>query len=85
MRNDQGDAEQPPDIGRAELRIGAETRFWKGDKRVAAGDLAVGDLLLVNVTGEQPGGPSRCTDVWIGAEAHKFAIEQQARKAPPKR
>lgn len=86
VKNDQGDREQPPDIGRAELRIGSETRFWKGDQRVAAGDLAVGDLLLVNVTGERPGHPTRCTDVWIGTDTHKRVVEQQSRKAPaPKR
>ncbi|WP_020473538.1 hypothetical protein [Zavarzinella formosa] len=85
VKNDQGDPEQPPDIGRAELRFNPETRFWKGDRQVTAGDLAVGDLLLVNVTGERPGHPSRCTDVWIGADTHKMVIERQARKTMPKR
>ncbi len=86
VKNDQGDPEQPPDIGRAELRISPDTRIWKMHKRVAARDLAVGDLLLVNVTGERLGHPSRCTDVWVGTDTQKLVIEQQARKAqPPKR
>ena len=86
VKNDQGDPEQPPDIGRAELRISPDTRIWKLHKRLAASDLAVGDLLLVNVTGERPDHPSRCTDVWVGTDTHKLVIEQQARKAqPPKR
>jgi hypothetical protein len=86
VKNDQGDPEQPPDIGRAELRISDETRFWKGERQVTAKVLAVGDLLLVNVTGERPGHPSRCTDVWIGTDTHKLIVEQFSRKATgPKR
>jgi hypothetical protein len=82
VKNDQGDPEQPPDIGRAELRFGPDTRFWKGDRRVRAEALAAGDLLLVNVTGERPGHPSLCTDVWAGADTHRRVVEEQARKAP---
>ena len=85
VNNDQGDPEQPPDIGRAELRIGPDTRFWKKNRRVAAGDLAVGDLLLVNVTGERPGHPSRCTDVWVGADTHKMVVEHAREAMAPKR
>ncbi|HEX4609873.1 MAG TPA: hypothetical protein VH092_16875, partial [Urbifossiella sp.] len=83
VKNDQGDTEQPPDVGRAELRVGPETRFWKGDRGAAARDLVVGDLLLVNVTGDRPGRPSRCTDVWVGTDTHKSVIDRQARKASP--
>jgi hypothetical protein len=83
VKNDQGDPEQPPDIGRAELRVSPETRFWKGSRQVEA--LAVGDLLLVNATGEWPGHPSRCTDVWIGVDTHKLAIQQQIKAMPPKK
>ena len=84
VQNDQGDPEQPPDIGRALLRTGPDTRFWKGDKRIALADLAAGDLLLVNRTGDRPGRPSRCTDVWVGAEAHKQLPNIRRKKpAPP--
>lgn len=85
VKNDQGDTEQPPDIGRAELRIGPETRFWKGNQKSSASDLAVADLLLVNLTGEWPGHPAQCTDVWIGLDTHKRVIEQQSRKATPRK
>jgi hypothetical protein len=40
----------------------------------------VGDVLLVNLTAEQNGAPSCCTDIWIGADTHKLATEQQTRK-----
>lgn len=71
VRNDQGDPEQPPDIGRALLRTSSDTRIWKGDKVVDFAALAIGDLLLVNRTGDRRGDPSRCTDIWIGTETHK--------------
>ena len=71
VQNDQGDPEQPPDVGRALLRTGPETRFWKGSKRVGLSEVAVGDHLLVDRTGDRAARPARCTDVWIGAEAHK--------------
>ena len=84
VKNDQGDPEQPPDIGRALLRTGTDTRVWKGTKRVGLTDLAVGDLLLVDRTGDRPGHPSRCTDIWIGAEAHaKLPNVRPKKPAPP--
>ncbi|OWK45449.1 hypothetical protein [Fimbriiglobus ruber] len=81
VKNDQGDPEQPPDVGRALLRVDANTRVWKGDKPVKLTNLAVGDLLLVNRTGERAGQPSRCADVWVGAETHKQFTDPQRRKA----
>lgn len=83
VKNDQGDPEQPPDIGRALLRTGPATRFWKGDKRIALADLAAGDRLLVDRTGDRPGRPSRCTDVWVGAEAHKKLPNIRRKKSAP--
>ena len=82
MKNYNGDMEQPPDIGRTELRINADTRVWKGDSR-AGDDLAVGDVLLVNVSGELPGRPSKCLDVWVGEETHKCVIDAQRAKFAP--
>ena len=35
-----------------------------------------GDALLVNLTGEQTGAPSHCTDIWIGADTHKLVTER---------
>ena len=71
VRNDQGDPEQPPDIGQALLRFNADTRVWKGTQRADLAALSSGDLLLVNRMGDRPGRPARCTDVWIGAETDK--------------
>jgi hypothetical protein len=53
---------------------------WKDDKSVKLEDLAVGDLLLVNLTGEQAGQPARCTDIWIGEDLHKAVSERQSKK-----
>ena len=80
VKNYNGDMERPPDIGRSELRVTDATRVWKGEEQVKLSDLAVGDALLVNLTGEQNGAPSVCTDIWIGADTHKFATERQSKK-----
>jgi hypothetical protein len=80
VKNYNGDMEKPQDVGRAELRVTPETRVWKGEQQVKLDDLAVGDALLLNLTGEQPGAPSRCTDIWIGAETHKLVTERQSKK-----
>jgi len=79
-KNYNGDLERIPDIGRSELRVTADTRVWKGESQVKPADIAVGDALLVNVSGELPGSPSHCTDIWIGAETHKLATEKQGKK-----
>ncbi|HWE01937.1 MAG TPA: hypothetical protein VG326_05955 [Tepidisphaeraceae bacterium] len=77
VKDYNGDMQRPPDIGRVELRINADTRVWKGSRQVKLSDLAVGDALVVNVTGEEPAVPSSCTDIWDGEETCKLAIEQQ--------
>ena len=87
VRNDQGDPEQPPDVGQALLRFNADTRVWKGTQRADLAALSVGDLLLVNRTGDRPGRPARCTDVWIGAETDKplpNARPTKSAASPPK-
>ena len=81
VKNYNGDMERPPDIGRAELRVTAETRVWRGERQLKLTDLARGDIVLVNLTGELPGQPSRCTDVWIGVETHKLVADQQGKKS----
>ena len=80
VKNYNGDMEKPPDLGRTELRVTADTRAWKGAQQAKLSDLAVGDALLVNLTGEQPGAPSLCTDIWIGADTHKLVTDQQSKK-----
>ena len=80
VKNYNGDMERPPDYGRNELRVNDETRVWKGEQQVKLGDLAVGDILLVNLSSEQTGAPARCTDIWIGADTHKLVTERQSKK-----
>ena len=72
-------SEKQPDLGASELLVDDKTRVWKGDKQGKAADLAVGDQLLVNLTGGAKSG-ERCTDVWVGVETHKLATEQQRKK-----
>ena len=86
VKNYNGDMERIPDIGRAELRVTADTRVWKSEQPMKLADLTVGDALLVNLTGELPGNPSRCTDIWIGADTHKLVTERATKRhAPPKK
>lgn len=86
VKDSNDDISQPPDPGAAVLRVSAETRVWKGEREVKLEDLTVGDALFVDLTGERPGHPSRCTDLWVGAATHKLVAERQAKKAPaPKR
>ncbi len=70
-----GDLQQPPDIARTELRVDENTKVWKGDKQVKLADIAAGDELLVNVTAEAPGKPSRCTEIWVGPETHQLVTD----------
>ena len=60
------------DSGRRELRVDGHARLWKGDRAVNLPDLAEGDVLLVNLSGE-----GRCAEVWAGAEAQRIATEGQ--------
>jgi hypothetical protein len=80
MKNYNGDMEQTPDLGQSILLVTPETRVWKDDKQMKLEDLAVGDVILVNCTGEQTGQPSHCTDIWVGEETHKAVTEQQSKK-----
>jgi hypothetical protein len=80
VKNYNGDMEKSPDLGRSILQVSPDTHVWKGDKPVKLADLAVGDWLMVNVTADQPGKPSRCTDIWVGPDTHKQIIEQQSKK-----
>ena len=86
VKNYNGDLKQPPDVGGILLVVSPETRVWKGEQRVELADLAVGDLLLVNLSGERRNEPSRCTDIWIGVDTHKAVTEAQAKlhKSRPK-
>ena len=80
VKDYNGDMQRPPDIGHSELRVNEATRVWKGGEQVKLSDLAVGDALLVNLTSEQNGAPSVCTDIWIGADTHKLVTERQSKR-----
>jgi hypothetical protein len=80
FENDKSRMEQPPDLGHSELAADANTRIWKGDQPATLGDLAVGDELLVNITGRTTSSRGRCTDIWIGAGTHKVATARQLAK-----
>ncbi len=79
VKDYNGDMQRPPDFGRSELRITKETRVWKGDSQLAIGDLAVGDVLLANLSGELPGRASVCLDLWVGEDTHKRVMEKQSK------
>lgn len=83
VKNYNGDMEQPPDVARAILLVTPQTRVWKGSQQVKLSDIAVGDLLLVNMTGEEPGAPSHCTDIWVGPDTHQLAANEQTVKHHP--
>ena len=80
MKNYNGDMELEPDLGQSILQVTPETRVWRGEQQIKLSDLAVGDLLLVNVTGELPGQPAHCTDIWVGEDTHKLVSERQGKK-----
>ena len=80
VKNYNGDMEQPPDIGRSELLVNSATRVWKGEQQIQLADLAIGDALLVNLTGEQREHPARCTDLWVGFDTHKQVAEMQSKR-----
>jgi len=69
-----------PEAVPKEILADARTQVWKGEKQVKLSDLAAGDELLFNFTGGSLHAPRTCTDIWVGAETHKFATEQQRRR-----
>ena len=81
VKDYNGDMQQPPDIARTELLVNDDTKVWRGKDQVKLADITLGDALLVNVTSEATGKPSRCTDIWIGEETHQQVIEAHNRNA----
>jgi hypothetical protein len=80
MKNYNGDMVQVPDLGQKVLLVTPETRVWRGEQQVKLSDIAVGDQLLVDMSGEFPGQPAHCTDIWVGEDTHKLMTEQQSKK-----
>ena len=80
VKNDKEDLIQPPDFGRGVFAVDATTRVWKDDKRIELGTLAVGDDLLVNLSGRTATSRGVCTDLWVNAGAQKLASDRQRAK-----
>ncbi|MBL9142529.1 MAG: hypothetical protein JNM99_02505 [Verrucomicrobiaceae bacterium] len=80
VKNYNGDMERPPSFARSLLILTDTTKIWRMDKALKITDLKRGDLILVNVSAELPGKPSRCTEVWVGSESAKAATDAQAAK-----
>jgi hypothetical protein len=80
LKNYNGDMEQTPDIGQSELLVTPQTRVWRGGQQVALADLKVGDVLLANVCGEEPGQWSYATEIWVGEETIQAVSEAQGKK-----
>ena len=85
VKDYNGDMQRPQDIGCCILCVNEATRVWKADQQVKLADLQVGDALLFNRTGELPGKPSHCTDLWIGEETHKLVTEKLRKPAVAKK
>lgn len=85
VKDYNGDMQRPQDIGSCILRVSDATRVWKADQQVKLADLKEGDALLFNRTGELPGKPSVCTDLWIGEETHKMVTEKLRKPAVAKK
>jgi hypothetical protein len=65
------------EVGKAELLYDDATRVWKGDQRIAIGDLMAGDELLFSASGNLPASPRRCTEIWVGAATQAQATAAQ--------
>ncbi len=65
VKDYNGDMKRPPDVGHSILRISSSTRVWKDQQSLPLADLKLGAVLRINVTGELPGQPSRCSDLWL--------------------
>ncbi|MBS0208222.1 MAG: hypothetical protein JSS27_04635 [Planctomycetes bacterium] len=85
VKNYNGDMEAPPDVARTELRVSDATQVWTKDGQAKLADLKLGDVVLVNLTGEQTGNPSRCTDLWVGVETHQQVTEQAKQQQTAKK
>jgi hypothetical protein len=80
MKDERDHMVKPPDLGRGEFAVDEKTRVWKGDATAQLSDLAVGDEVLVNLTGRTTSSRGRCTEIWAGLDTHKNASDRQRRK-----
>ena len=59
------------------FQINSTTRIWRGRTIGLLTDLAVGQSILLNLTGCTLKGPGRCTDIWIDSESRSIATNHQ--------
>jgi hypothetical protein len=78
--NYNGDKTPVPDLGHAILHVDADTHVWKAGQPAKLSDLAVGDALTINFTGESADTAFRCREIHVGPESQALATEAQAQK-----
>ncbi len=80
IKDDKEHLVQPPDLGHGEYAVDEKTKVWKGDKQASLGDIAVGDKLLVAMSGRTVTNRGRCMEIWDGPDAIKRATDEQRSK-----
>ena len=68
------------DLKIVQIAVDNKTRIWKGNGKGKLSDLAIGDELLINLSGNSPTHSRKCADIWVGAESKKLATEQQQKR-----
>ena len=59
------------------FRVGPTTRVWKGRGFATLADVAVGQMVQVNLTICTLKGPGRATDLWLDEESRSLAMAHQ--------
>jgi hypothetical protein len=59
------------------FKVNPATRVWKERGLGTLTNLAVGQMLLINITVATLKGPGRCTDIWLDEESRALAAAQQ--------
>ncbi len=77
IKDDRDEWLRPPDVSHGEFAVDGSTRVWKGDKQATLADLAVGDELLVNMTGRTTTSRGRVREIWAGADTLKLVTQRQ--------
>ncbi len=76
--NYNDDKVRPPPLGHSIFSVDAQTALWKGDARIALGDLHVGDEVLFDLSGRTATSMGRCTAMWVGADTvHQLVARQR--------
>ena len=65
---------------RKSFDLNAVTRYWKGRSVGELADLAVGDLVQMNITWATLYGPGRIRDIWIDEQSRNLATDHQTQR-----